>query len=98
MIRPLDAWTLAALLADGTLNGELQAVSEPFRRVTAYLAGLPVEARQGAWKGFLCGLPDPDKIVRAVADIDPTKPPPEADGPPERCATLADLRRLVAET
>ena len=36
-------------------------------------------------------------LVKALADIDPTGPPPEPD-PAERCATLADVRRLVADT
>jgi AAA domain len=95
MIRPFDAWTLAALLAGEPVNGELQALSERFRRVADHLAALPVGDRQGAWNAFLCGFPEPGKIIKAVADADPTGPPPEAD-PPARPATLADVRKVMA--
>jgi hypothetical protein len=47
---------------------------------------------------MLAARPDRDGLVKAVADADPTGPPPGADNTPERCATLADLRRLVADT
>jgi hypothetical protein len=97
MMPPYDAWAVGRLLCGEAVNGELAAVSVPFRRLVNLLADLPVEARQGPFRGFLCGFPEADKIVKAVADADPSGPPPEAD-PPERCATLADLRRLVADT
>ena len=96
MIRPFDAWTLAALLAGEPVNGELQALSDRFRRVAVHLAALSVEDRQGAFRGFLCGFPESDKIVKAVADAVPTKPPPEAgtddDGDGLATTCLADIK------
>jgi hypothetical protein len=56
---------------------------------------LSPEDRQGAFAGWLCGRPDADQLVKALADINPDGPPPEAD-PPARPATLADIRRVMA--
>jgi putative DNA primase/helicase len=36
-----------------------------------------VKARQNAWEGFLTGRDDRDQIILALADVDPTGPPPE---------------------
>jgi hypothetical protein len=79
MIRPYDAWVLSRILFGQALNGELEAVSRPFRRVADHLATRPVEALQNAWEGFLTGRDDRDQIILALANIDPTGPPPEAD-------------------
>ena len=49
MIPPFDAWTLAG----EPVNGELQALSDRFRRLVDHLASLPLEARQGALDGFV---------------------------------------------
>ena len=96
MIRPFDAWTLARRLCNLPVNGELQAVSEPWRRVAEHLAELPLEGRQGAWNGFLCGRDDGDAINSALDEIDPEGPAPEAE-PVARPATLADVRKIMAE-
>jgi hypothetical protein len=96
-IRPLESWTIGRLLCGEPSNGELSALDGPFRRLADHLAALPLEARQGAWDGFLCASADPDAVVNAVAGVDPSGPPPEAE-PVSRCATLADVRRLVADT
>ena len=95
MIRALDAWTLRRLLAGDSLNGEREAVSDPFRRLAVHLDGLPRDGRGAAWDGFLCSRSDADELTIALADADPLGPPPEPE-PAGRCATLADLRRLVA--
>jgi hypothetical protein len=97
MTRPLDFWVVRSLVTGRLLNGEAEAVSEPFKPLVEHLAKLPTEARQGALDGFLCGRSDADELVMALAGVDPSDPPPEND-PEERCATLADLRRLVADT
>src|SRR5262249_28763060 len=97
MISPRAAWAIGRLLCGESLNGELQAISGPFRRLASHLADLPPEARSVAWQGFICSQPDADALVKAVAEIDPTGPPPEPETG-ERCATLADLRRIVADT
>jgi hypothetical protein len=95
-MRLIDAWVLGRLLIGEALNGELEAVSGPFRRLADHLAARPPEARRASWEAFLCGRSDADALVMALAGIDPTGPPPEAE-PVGRCATLADLRRLVAD-
>lgn len=96
MIPPLDGWTLARLLTGEPLNGEIEAVSGRFRPLVLHLAALDAEARQTAFRGFLCGFPEADAVVKTLAGINPSGPPPEAE-PPERCATLGDVRRLVAD-
>ncbi len=97
MIPPRDAWTVARLLSGSTINGELRDVSGPFARLADHLAGLPVEARQTALDGFLCG-PGIDRkaIDDAINDADPSGPPPEAD-PDRSFATLADIARIVSD-
>jgi hypothetical protein len=98
MIHAFDAWALRRLLIGEALNGGLEAVSEPLRRGAVHLAARPPEARPEAFQAFLCGLPREasDALVKRMAEVDPMQPPPEA-GLTARCATLADLRRLVAE-
>src|SRR4051812_5078043 len=91
-----DAWTLARLVAGLPVNGELQAVSRPFKDLAAHLAGLPPEARQIALDGFLRhpGI-DGERIIRAIDDADPSGLPPEA-GPAGSFATLADYARIAS--
>jgi hypothetical protein len=97
MIPPLDAWTVARLLAGQPLNGELQEVSGSFGPLVIHLAGLPVEARQTALDGFLCG-PGLDRtaIEKAVDDADPSEPPPEVEAS-KSFATLADIERMATD-
>ena len=66
------------LLCGHDVNGELQAVSGPFRAVADDLAALPLEARQARWDTFLEGRDDRDRIILALAAVDPLGPPPEA--------------------
>jgi hypothetical protein len=45
-MHQIDAWILRRLLTTpGPLDGELEELSEPFRRLAEHLAGLPLEAR-----------------------------------------------------
>lgn len=89
---------LSRVLCGERLNGELDALPEPFGRVARHLARLVSADRATALQGFLAARADGDEIIRCLADIDPLAPlPPEAETA-ERCATLADLRRLVADT
>jgi hypothetical protein len=95
-MRPIDAWTLRrALTTAGPLNGELEALSEPYCRLVEHLTRLRPTARQTALDGFLCARDDAAKIVKALADVDPEVPPPE-DEQPSRPATLADVRAIAA--
>jgi hypothetical protein len=71
MIRPCDAWVLRRLLVGHTLNGELEAVSTPLRRLADHLASLPSEGLQGPCDGFLAGRDDAAEIIGVLADVDP---------------------------
>jgi hypothetical protein len=62
------------------INGELERVSEEIQPLTRYLAGLPVEARSARLEGFLHSQANPDDLIKALADCDPTGPPPDDDG------------------
>ena len=96
MIRPIDAWTLARLLSGESVNGESGTVSKPFRLIVHHLSALAAKSRTGAWDGFLCGRPDPEALVKALAEANISGPPPEADY--GRCyATLEDIARVVSD-
>src|SRR5689334_11749109 len=96
-VTTFDAWAMRRLLTGHVLNGELEEVSRPLRRVAVHLAGLPRESRSVAFDGYLAGRDDAAKIIETLAGVDPTGPPPAAETT-KRCANLADLRRLVADT
>ena len=89
-IRPYDAWVLSRLLCGFALNGELEAVSTPFRPLAHHLAVRSAEARQDDWEAFLTGRDDRDQIILALADVDPLGPPPEADADDDEAAPPAD--------
>jgi hypothetical protein len=95
-VSPIDAWTIRRLLTGQSLNGEPRTLSGPFRQLAAHLDVLPTRARQTAFDGFLCGRSDGETLVKALADVDPSSPPPEPE-PAARCATLTDVRRLMAD-
>ena len=94
MIRPYDTWALARLVAGGDVNGELEHVSSPQRRLCDHLATLPAEARQPALTAFLKNRPEAEEqaVILALADIDPEGPPP----PPEAKRLTAHLGDLTA--
>lgn len=96
MPRP-DVSTFSRLLCVEAVNGELAAVSEPFRPLAGFLADLRLEDRQGAWDAFLCGRDDRDALVKSIADCDPSGPIPGPEEP-ERWATAADVRLLMTES
>ena len=97
MMRPNDARVIRAQVCGLELNGELAGVSAEFRPLVKHMANLPPERRPDAWQGFLCGRSDAEAIIKALAAVDPTGPPPEAEGDPTPCfATLADIARIVS--
>jgi hypothetical protein len=55
-----------------------------------------VDKREWAFHGFLCGQPDREALLRAVAEQDPEGPAPELE-PLIRPANLGDIRRVMAE-
>jgi Protein of unknown function (DUF3987) len=89
-IRPYDAWVLSRLLCGFAFNGELEAVSTPFRPLAHHLAVRSAEARQDDWEAFLTGRDDRDQIIMALANIDPLGPAPEADADDDEAAPPAD--------
>jgi hypothetical protein len=57
------------------------------------------EQRMDAWVLVQDVHPDGDELALAVAKVDPNGPPPEAEqSGPRRPATIADLRKVMAET
>jgi hypothetical protein len=92
----LDAWLTRKLLVGHSLNGELRDASESIRSLLEYMGSFSeAKTRDVAWQAYLCGRPDRDALIKAVAEADPLGPAPDAETM-ERCATLEDLRRLVA--
>jgi len=80
------------------LNGELDALPEPFGRVARHLDRLVPADRTTAFQGYLAARADGDEILRRLADIDPLAPlPPEAEAE-ARPATLTDIRKVMAES
>jgi hypothetical protein len=111
MIPPPVAWTLARAVSGHELNGEVDALPEPFRSMAAHLAAVAVDdaltgsARQAAlaatrstpWQAMLTALPDRDELVTAMAAVNLDAPAPEAE-PMAQPATLADIRKVMAES
>ena len=92
-----DSWAVARVLSDQPANGQRDAVSAPFRRLVDHLETLPLEGRGAAFRAFVLAHDNPGDIIKAVASVDPMSRPPDGETM-ERCATLADIRRLVADT
>ncbi len=96
-MKPREAHTLRHLLTGQPLP-ELDGLTAPVQRLARHLDALPPEARPDAFGAFLAHH-DPaeaERISTAIAAVNPDATPPEAD-PPEQPATLADLRRVVAD-
>jgi hypothetical protein len=95
-VTPAELWHLRRKIVGLDQDGDLSFLSRDSRRLYQHLESLPVEARPGAVNGFACGLGDPEAFIRSLAEVNPEGPCPEAS--PERCATLAELRRLASDT
>ena len=80
MMPPRAAWTLARALASMDLNGEPDALAEPWRSMARHLAELPPPDRAAAFQAMLTARPDRDELVKDLADQRPDEPPPEDDG------------------
>src|SRR5271157_817012 len=80
VMPPRAAWTLAQSLAGMTLNGELDALAEPWRSMAAHLTGLPPPDRAAAFQAMLVARLDRDELAAAIDAQDPKGPPPEDDG------------------
>jgi Protein of unknown function (DUF3987) len=97
---PLGAWTLARAVSGHEVNGEADALPEPFRSMVAHLAAVLVDdaltgpdrqealaaARWPLWQAMMAGRPDRNELTAALEEIDPDGPPPEADAEADETA------------
>lgn len=99
-VSPRDAWTFGRLLSGESVNGEVDELPEFLRPTGRLLRSLPSEERVAFWELARTVLgPTGDELAKAVAAADPGSPRPELLGPgPIRCATVADLARIEAES
>lgn len=100
-VPPHHAWTLARLIGGQPINGDASELPSTLRLIVNHLAALDPEARMVAWPTIQSTHPYGEALGLAIASVDPSGPPPEGEGaaglgPP--CATLADVRRGIAET
>jgi len=95
-IPDYDVSIIAKLLSGATLNGELGAVSKPFKPLAELLNVTPACDRRTARDAFLCapGV-DREGLLNALAKKDPTAPLPEIVDRPARRAHLGDVRKLM---
>ncbi len=95
-MNPYDNWALARVVAGVHLNGELERVSSPYRRLFDHLVSQPLEARQAALGAFLKSRSEAEEleIILALAGIRTEDPPP--DEPTRSYATLADVAKIVS--
>ena len=91
------AHAASRLLAGYELNGDDEALPEAFKRFATIYQELPDEFRGPAWEGFLAARDDRDELLKAIADADPERPPPEAESV-LRPASLADLQKQTDES
>jgi hypothetical protein len=78
-MTPDAAWRIGRLMSVvEPVNGALPSMPEPFGPLAELLARTPFAERGRILDDFLAGRPDRDAIIRALADADPTGPPPAA--------------------
>jgi hypothetical protein len=91
--NPIDAWAFKILMTGAPLNGQLAAVSEPWRSLASLIETMNGGERLVAWQGALALRPDHDAIRQAVLAADPAAPMPSA--PTGKVfATCADINRV----
>jgi hypothetical protein len=97
-LAPYDAWVLARILADLPVGREMAAMAEPWRGFAERLGTTEPERRSGIFEGYSYSLPDPDVLFGGLEKVRPDGPPPESGANrPRTYATLADVRRLIAD-
>jgi hypothetical protein len=94
-ISPPDAWTFGRVLCDQPLNGELDALAEPWKTMAAHLAAMAVADRQAHWQAMLAARLDHDELIKALADVDPLGPAPAPEAGLS-FATLADVALVLS--
>ena len=81
---PFEAWAWTRVMSGQPINGELAAMSEPWRLMAERLATTPLEGRQSGLKWLLLAHPDRDAIIEAMAQVDPSGPAPPVGTPRQR--------------
>ncbi len=94
MIPDLAAYSLGRVVAGLEINGELALLSEPWKSMVEYLAGLDGKLRVVAWEAMMTARPDWHELIMAVANQNPDGPPPQANL--LSYATLADVAKTVS--
>jgi len=79
MMPPSAAWRLTRVLAGMDINGELDAMAEPWKGMASHLAELPPPYREAAFQAMLAARSDRDELVIDLANQRPDQPPPEDD-------------------
>jgi hypothetical protein len=77
-----EAWGLARVMAGLSLNGELAAMSEPWRTLARMMAARPPTDRREVLEIFLAGRPEREDVIEAIADQEGEGPPPPVDSAP----------------
>jgi hypothetical protein len=72
MMTPRSKWIAARALYGHELNGELAELRGPLKSIVEHLVTIPPEQREAHWRAFLCGRPDAEAFVKAIADVDPS--------------------------
>jgi hypothetical protein len=79
-VSAYDSWVMSRVLSsDAPLNGEFDAMVPEYRRIAEHLAHRPLPERQLLFDAWLVGQPDPDAIVKAIAEQDPQGPAPPSE-------------------
>jgi hypothetical protein len=94
-IDSFDAWVLARAAAGQPLDGDVDALAEPYKAMAEHLAGLDVQDLTIAWPAMLAGRPDRDELVMALMAVNPMGEAPPRE-PAETFATLADVAKVVS--
>src|SRR5690348_1315156 len=99
-----DAWVIARRLwgREPVAPGEVEPLleSERVRPLVEGLRDTDLSQRAAVRKGFLTGRADSEDWSGPVGEADPAGPPPPEDSPeaPRPRATLADVKRMMADT
>jgi hypothetical protein len=95
-IRPLDAWTLRRVLTGQSVNGQIDAMDEPWQGIAKHLAGLGPKARAATWDSMLLARQDRAELINVLAAADPLGPAPQIRA--TTFATAGDIRRTMSTT
>lgn len=88
---------ILSVLRGEPLNGKADALAAPMKRFVEHLAAAPEPSRTDVLGGWLALQCDPDSVQAELETLAAggTREPPE-DAPPDRCATLADVKTIIA--